>query len=193
MDVTSVAAVFSALGLSGAAGLNAFIPLLLVAVGGRLGWLTLEPPFDTLSSTPLIAALSLLLAFEMVVDKIPGADHLNDFVQSLIRPAAGALLVLAQAGVLGHLHPYLALTSGVILAFSVHATKAAVRPAVTASTLGIGTPFVSAAEDALSLLTSLLAIFLPLIAAAFVLLTFALGIWMWRRRARVHSQHQLPR
>ena len=36
---------------------------------------------------------------EFVVDKVPGADHVNDVVQTFVRPAAGAVLFAANSGV----------------------------------------------------------------------------------------------
>ena len=85
------------LGLAGAAGLNAYIPLLGVAVLGRMHVLALSPPFDLLMHPVVIGALGVLLALELVVDKVPAADHVNDVVQTFIRPAAGAVLFLGGA------------------------------------------------------------------------------------------------
>ena len=171
-----------AFGLSGAAGLNAYIPLLLVAVFGRAGVLHLAAPFDLLTHSWALGALGVLLAVEVIVDKVPGADHINDLVQTFVRPAAGAVLFAANSGAITQLHPAVPLVAGLLVGFGVHATKAAARPVVTASTLGMGTPLVSAAEDAVSLAASLFSIFLPALVGVFVVLFGVGAYWVWSRR-----------
>lgn len=183
-----LSAILSAFGLSTAAGLNAYVPLLLIAVLGRLGLVTMRAPFDVLTSWWAIAVLSVFLVVEIVVDKVPGADHVNDIVQTFIRPAAGAVLFAISSGVIGEAHPAVALVCGLVLAFGVHATKAAARPVVNASTLGIGAPFVSTAEDIASFVTSLIAVFLPFLVALFVVLLLACAYWVWSRRRRQRQQ-----
>jgi len=174
-------AVLSALGLSGAAGLNAYIPLLLVAVCGRLGVVQLAAPFDTITHTWVLILLGVLLVVELVVDKVPGLDHINDIVQTFVRPGAGALLFGANTGAITEIHPALALTAGLLVSFGVHATKAVARPVVSASTLGLATPVVSAAEDAASLVSSLFAIFLPITVLLFLAFLLLSAYWVWSR------------
>ncbi len=70
------------------------------------------------------------------MDKIPVADHVNDVVQTFVRPAAGALLFVGGSGAAGHVPPVVLVIAGLVTAFGVHATKATVRPAVNVSTLG---------------------------------------------------------
>jgi hypothetical protein len=178
-----LANIITAFGLSGAAGLNAYIPLLIVAVLGRAGVIQLSQPFDVLTSWPAIGALVILLVVEFVVDKVPGADHVNDVIQTFVRPAAGAVLFAANTGVIAGMDPVVGLIAGLVMALSVHATKAAARPVVNASTMGIGAPFVSVAEDILSAVGSILAIFFPLLFLAFAT---ALGYVAYRliRKAR---------
>ncbi len=180
----ALANIISAFGLAGAAGLNAYIPLLIVAVLGRLGVLQLSQPFDVLTSWPAIAALVVLLIIEFVVDKVPGADHINDAIQTFVRPAAGAILFAANTGVIQGIDPVVSLIAGLVLALSVHATKAAVRPAVNLTTMGIGAPFVSAAEDILSAIASFLAIFAPVL---FVLFALSVGFVAFRLYRKVRQ------
>ena len=166
-----IANVISAFGLSGAAGLNAFIPLLVVGLLGHFGVVDLAAPYDTLASWPAIGVVSVLLALEIVIDKFPGADHVNDMVQTFLRPTAGAVLFAAEAGVMSDVPPVVWLAIGLVTALGVHGTKTVARPLVTASTLGVGTPIVSTVEDGISITATLLAIFLP-----FVFLFFAAGV-----------------
>ncbi len=180
----SVASLISAFGLAGAAGLNAYIPLLIVAVLARAGLLELREPFDVLASVPVIVALALLGAIEFVADKVPAVDHVNDLIQTFVRPAAGAVLFAANTGAVSWLDPTLALILGLVTAFGAHSAKAAARPAINAATMGIGAPVVSLAEDATSAFTTLLAIFAPVLLVLFVLLIAFVGYRAVQRARR---------
>ena len=177
--------IITAFGLAGAAGLNAYIPLLVVAVLGKAGVLHLSEPFNILTSWPAIIALSVFLVIEFVVDKVPGADHVNDVVQTFIRPAAGAVLFAANTGVVKGMDPTLALLAGLVLALGVHGAKAAARPAVNLTTLGIGGPVVSVIEDVTSAVASFLAIFAPFV---FVLFALTIGYVVFRLTRKIRAR-----
>ena len=182
MTAQAFLALSTAFGLATAAGLNAYIPLFLVALLSRVSsWVTLHPPYDALSSWWVIGALAVLMVIEILVDKIPAADTANDVIHTFIRPAAGAILFAASTRVIG-LHPVLAALCGVILAGGVHAAKSTGRPVVTATTAGVGNPIVSTVEDVVSFLTSLFAVVAPYVAAAFIITAVLLFGWWYRRR-----------
>jgi hypothetical protein len=174
----------TAFGLSTAAGLNAYIPLFIVAVLARTTSLvTLNEPYDALNSWWVIGALGVLLVIEILVDKIPVADTFNDVIHTFIRPAAGAILFAASTNVIG-LHPALAAVFGVIVAGGTHVAKTSARPVVTATTAGVGNPVVSAVEDATSFITSVLAVVAPYLMLALVIAGISLLIWWIDRRHR---------
>lgn len=179
----------TAFGLATAAGLNAYIPLFVVALLSRVSSLiTLNEPYDALSSWWVIGVLGVLMVLEILVDKIPAADTANDVVQTIVRPAAGAILFAASTKVIG-LHPVLGAVCGVILAGGVHTAKSGGRPVVTATTAGVGNPVVSTIEDVVSFVTSLLAVIVPYAFVAFVVVGLSLLIWWYsRRRRRPRSQ-----
>ena len=165
--------VFSAFGLSASAGLNAYIPLLVVALLAKFTPLIhLGSPWDTLTSWCIIGLLLVLLLIEFFVDKIPVIHHVNDLIQTLIRPAAGAIVFAASTNVIHGLDPILALALGLLVAGSVHATKSAVvRPIVGVVTAGTGQIPVSIAEDVTATAVSLVAVVYPLI-VFFILVAF---------------------
>ncbi len=173
--------ILSGFGLAGAAGLNAYIPLLLLGIAGRLGYAELNAPYDLLGSNIGLGVLVILLVIEVLADKFPGVDHVNDVINTAIRPAAGAALFLSSNGA-GTLNPVLAGLFGLLVAGGVHATKATARPFVTATTGGLGNPVVSFLEDLLSLFGALLAIFAPLFVGIFLLLLLIFIVVMLRRR-----------
>jgi hypothetical protein len=177
--------IFSAFGLSASAGLNAYIPLLVVGTIAHYfpGAITLNEPFDLLANPWILIVLGVLVIIEMVADKIPAVNHVNDIVQTVIRPAAGAIAFAASANVITDINPVLALACGLLVAGGVHTVKAAaVRPAVTAATGGTGTTATSIVEDIIAFTTSILAIMLPIIVGTILIVAIALLIWWWWRR-----------
>jgi len=178
----------TAFGLSTSAGLNAYIPLLVVALLARFTPLvTLNKPYDALSSWWVIGTLGVLLVIETLVDKVPAADTVNDIIQTFIRPAAGAILFAATTHTIG-LHPVVAAICGVLLAGSVHIVKAGGRPVVAVATAGVGNPIVSTIEDVISFVTSLLAIVAPYLVLALIIIAAGLITWWAVRRRRSRAR-----
>lgn len=181
------AAVFSAFGLSASAGLNAYIPLLVVALLARFtDLIKLETPWDTLTSWWIIGLLIVLSSIEFFADKVPAVNHVNDAVQTFVRPVAGAIVFAASAQVITDVHPVFSMAAGLLIAGGVHAVKAAaVRPAVTATTGGAGNVPVSIAEDVMATIIAIMAIIIPVIFTSMVILITAFIIWLiWRKMNR---------
>lgn len=176
--------IFSAFGLSASAGLNAYIPLLVIALVARFtNLLTLAEPWDALTSWWVIGILLVLSVVEFFADKFPAVNHINDLIQTIVRPVAGAIAFASSAEVITDINPVLSLVAGVLVAGSVHTVKAvAVRPAVTATTGGAGNIPVSILEDIVSTILSVVAAVIPvIIAIALVLITAWIILLWWRR------------
>ncbi len=181
--------IFSAFGLSASAGLNAYIPLLVIALLGKFtDLIKLSEPWDALTSWWIIGLLAVLSLIEFFADKIPAVNHVNDIIQTFVRPAAGAIVFAASAKVITEISPILSIAAGILVAGGVHAVKSlAVRPAVSVTTAGAGNVPVSVAEDLVSTVLSILSVVVPvLIACILVLVTAYIVWWMYRRRA-VHA------
>lgn len=176
--------IFTAFGLSASAGLNAYIPLLVVGLLARYtDLISLSKPWDTLANPWIVLMLCVLVIIEMLADKIPAVNHINDLVQTVIRPAAGAIAFAASAQVVTDIHPALALASGLLVAGTVHVAKAGVvRPLVTATTGGMANTPVSIAEDVVSTALSIVAVILPIIIGTLLVVLGAFIIyWLYRR------------
>jgi len=169
-------------GLSASAGLNAYLPLLIVALMARFTDLIhLNEPFDTLTNGWVMAVLAVLLLIEELADKIPAVDTVNDVIQTAVRPAAGAILFAASSNVISDIHPVLALICGILVAGTVHVAKATARPVLTATTGGVANPVVSTAEDVVSATVSVLSIVVPLLALALIIIGMFLIVRTLRR------------
>jgi len=181
-----ILSLFTAFGLSSAAGLNAYLPLLVVALLARFtDLITLNSPWDALESWWVIGVLAVLLLIETFVDKVPALDTVNDAIQTFIRPVAGAILFAASAGIIGDAHPALAMICGLLAAGGVHAVKATARPIATGTSGGLLNPVVSTLEDVLAFVVAVLSILAPILG---LLLLLTVIIWFirrrWRRRER---------
>ena len=188
-------------GLAGAAGLNAYIPLLAIGLLDRYtNLITLPDSWKWLSNGWVLIILGVLLAVELVADKIPLVDHANDVIQTVVRPTAGGLaftagstsetVTVTDPASFFESKQWVPMLIGIVLAGAVHLTKAAARPVINTFTLGIGTPVVSTAEDATSATLSVVAIIIPVLVIVFI--GFFIWLMWWvitrrRRRARARA------
>ena len=198
-------AALTGMGLSAAAGLNAYIPFLIVGVLARFtDVITLPSSYAWIESWWALGIGAVLLLAEMVLDKIPAVDTVNDAVQTFIRPSMGGLMgaATASAGSLDNSawmarHQWVGLGLGVLVSGLVHSGKMASRPVINAGTLGMGAPLVSTAEDGTSIGLSLIAVFIPVLVIAALLVLAGVFTWVviqfrkWRRR-RTPSARPAP-
>ena len=178
--------ILTAFGLSASAGLNAYIPLLLIALAARYtDLIQLAAPYDHLTDGWVIVGLTALLFVEALADKVPAVDHVNDILGTFIRPAAGAILFAAtMSGAVTGVDPRLGLLLGAVTAGATHGAKATARPVVTATTAGLGNPVVSTIEDVTAFVTSIVAILAPLLIGVALVIFLVLVTGWWLRRPR---------
>ncbi|GHJ06027.1 membrane protein [Micromonospora humidisoli] len=196
--------VLTGTGLAASAGLNAYIPLLTMGLLARYtSLIDLPSGWQWLSNGWVLAILAALLAVEVVADKVPVVDHVNDVVQTVVRPTAGGLafgagsgsetVTVSDPGGFFSSHQWVPVAAGVAIALGVHLFKAAARPVVNATTAGFGAPVASTAEDATSVLMSLVAIILPVLVLAFLLGMVAFVVWFLRRRRGRRQEREAAR
>ncbi|GAB3944540.1 DUF4126 domain-containing protein [Micromonospora vulcania] len=196
--------VLTGTGLAASAGLNAYIPLLTLGLLARYtDLIDLPSGWTWLGNGWVVAILAVLLAIEMVADKVPVVDHVNDVVQTVVRPTAGGLafgagsssetVTVSDPGSFFSSHQWVPVVTGVLLALGVHLLKSAARPVINATTAGFGAPVASTAEDATSVLVSLAAIILPVLVLAFLLGLVAFIFWFVRRRSERRRERQAAR
>ncbi len=180
-------AALTGMGLSAAAGLNAYIPFLIVALVARFtDYLTLPASYAWIESWWAIGIGIVLLAAEVVLDKVPAVDSVNDAIQTFIRPTMGGLIFAATSAAAAldnstwmTQHPWVGVVMGAITSGLVHGGKTVARPVINAGTLGFGAPVVSTVEDGASAGLSLAALFTPILAFLLLILLAALLIWLW--------------
>ena len=174
--------ILTAIGLALPAGLNAYIPLLGLALAQRFGVVSLGEPWSQLGEWWAIGLIAVLLVIEILADKIPVLDHANDVLQTFVRPAAGAIVAVAASGQAGQNYPLVMVALGILLAGSVHAVKAAARPVVNVTTGGVGAPAVSTAEDVVAVGTTAIALLVPVLVVLVIVLVIVVAWLVFVRR-----------
>lgn len=188
-------AALTGMGLSAAAGLNAYIPFLVVALIARFtDIITLPQSYAWIESWWAIGIGAVLLLAEVVLDKIPAVDTVNDTIQTFIRPSMGGLIFAATSAAESldqstwmKDNPWVGIVLGILVSGLVHTGKMAARPVLNTGTVGAAAPVVSTVEDGASIGLSLLAIFLPILVVLALVLMVALFAWVlvrWRRWRR---------
>ena len=189
--------------LAAAAGLNAWIPLFLLGLAAKLlPAVALPAGWSWLSSDIALWVIGALLVLEIIADKIPALDSLNDIVHSIIRPAAGGIAFGAGAsartiavddpGSFFSEHTWIPVVAGVVIALAVHAAKATGRVAANAATAGVAAPVLSTAEDIAAFVLSTAAIVVPVVAAILLLCLIVAIVIVVRRRSRRRRARAVP-
>ena len=194
-------AALTGMGLSAAAGLNAYIPFLVVALIARFtDYITLPVGYEWIESNWAIGIGAALLLAEIILDKIPAVDTINDTIQTFIRPSMGGLIFAATTAAAEldnsawmKANPWVSVVLGVVISGLVHTGKMAARPVINIGTVGTGAPVVSTVEDVGSLGLSLIALIAPVLVILALALLAWLLIWMWLRVRRWRRTRARPR
>ena len=184
-------------GLAAAAGLNAYITLLLMGIAGRIDWIQLPNGWLWLENEWVMVILGVLFIIEIIADKVPAVDSVNDWIQTAVRPASGGIVFAGGIGTStvavddpGNFFSsgaWIPVVIGIALALLMSLAKSAVRPVANIATGGAAAPALSTAEDGESVVLVILAIVAPvlvLIALGLVILCFVMLLRRMRRRRR---------
>jgi hypothetical protein len=164
------------LGLAAAAGFRVFVPLFVLSMAARAGYVPLSSGFEWIASTPALLAFGTATVLEVGAYYVPWLDNLLD---TLATPSAVVAGVLASASVMTDLPPMLkwsvALIGGCAAAGVVQTSTALLRLKSTATTAGLANPILATTELVGSVMTAVLAIVLPLLALILIgLVLFAI-------------------
>lgn len=193
--------VVTGLSLASAAGLNAYIPLLGMALLSRFtNLIELPTAWAWLEGNWAMGIIGALLVIEVIVDKVPALDSVNDVLQSLVRPASGGMVFTAgtasttaavsDPSTFVHSSAFWPFVIGVLVALIPHVLKLVARPVLNTMTAGLAAPVMSTIEDALAVVVTVLAIIIPLAALALLALAVVFGV---RRITRMRSERAAKR
>ena len=170
MSTESFVSIALGLGLSAACGFRVFVPLLLIGTAARLDYLALSPGFSWMETTPALVAFGTATVLEVGAYYVPWLDN---FLDAVATPAAVIAGVLATAAVFVEMPPLLrwslALIGGGSAAGLIQGATVLLRLKSLALSGGLTNPLVSTAELAGSTITSVLAILLPVLCFALLI------------------------
>ena len=177
----AIAGYAAALGLSTAAGLNAYIPLLSVGLMDRYtDLIELPAPWARLGDPWVLAIVAVVGVADFVGDKIPPVDHVLHAVGTVVAPVVGGVLALAAATAFDVV-PGVATGIGVAAALATQVGRTAARPVSTATTGGAANPVVSLGEDGVSGVLSVTSVITPVVAAVLAVIVLVAVFLLWRR------------
>jgi hypothetical protein len=192
--VEGIAGYFTALGLSTAAGLNAYIPLLTVGLLNRYtDLIDLPAPWDNLGDPLVLGVVGVVGVADFIGDKVPIVDHVLHLIGTVVAPVVGGVLAFASATAFD-VSPGLTVPLGVAAALATQVGRTAARPVSTVTTGGGGNPVVSLAEDGVSGALSITALVWPLVTAILAVIVLVAVFVLWRKwrafRLRSHGRHR---
>jgi hypothetical protein len=151
----------------------------------------------------VITIVAILLVVEIVADKIPALDSVNDAVQTFVRPTAGGIVfgsgtaaqtaAVTDPGEFARTGQWVPVAIGVVTALVVHVTKTTVRPAANVASAGVAAPVLSTIEDITSVALVFIAILVPVLVLVVMIALALAAAALWRRRRRRKAGQRNPR
>jgi Domain of unknown function (DUF4126) len=180
VDWTTILSVLTGIGLAAACGFRVFVPLLALGLAGRAHVLPLNESFAVLATLPALIALGTAAVLEVVAYYVPWLDNALDLAAA---PAAVIAGVLASAAAITTLPPVLvwgiAIIGGGGAAGLLHGATSLLRLKSTAVTGGAANPVLSTGELVGAVVTSAIALLVPIVCALLLVLVMA---WVVRKR-----------
>ncbi|MBM4314115.1 MAG: DUF4126 domain-containing protein [Deltaproteobacteria bacterium] len=157
------------IGLSAACGFRVFAPLLIMNLATLSGQFHLSPEFAWIGTSYATLAFTTATIAEIIGYYVTWFDHVLDIIAT---PAAVIAGTIVTASVMTDISPFLkwtlALIAGGGIAGLVQGTTVALRAKSSASTGGALNPVVSTLELTGSIITSLLAILVPILSVMLI-------------------------
>ena len=188
---------FAGVGLSAAAGFRIFVPFLIMSLASLSGNLDLAPGFDWIGTYPALIVFVTATLLEVAAYFVPWLDNLLDTIATPAAVVAGVVVTAAMVSGMSPLLKWiLAVIAGGGTAGAVQAGTVTLRAASTATTGGLGNPLVAVGEFVSSVVTTILAIVVPIVAVLLLVTGFFLVGRQLRRfnaaRARRKATQSSP-
>jgi hypothetical protein len=172
------------IGLAAATGFRIFLPLLIMGLAVKGGYMPLSSGFEWVATTPALLMFAVAAIVEIIAYYVPVLDNLLDGIAGPLAVGAG---IAVTASVMGDVPPMwkwtLAIIAGGGAAAATQGATTLLRGTSTVLTAGLGNPALATAEILGAILLSLLAILLPYLAALAAII-FIIIAWRIVVRAR---------
>ena len=174
-----------AMGSSWVSGIRLYAAVATIGLLGRFAHLRLPGELEVLTNWWIIGIAAGLLVVEFFADKIPYLDSTWDVIHTFIRIPAGAVLAAAAFGDFDRKVQVVAFLVGGGLALSAHGTKATARAAVNLSPEPFSNIVVSLVEDAVAIVSIVMAFFLPIVLIILVTAFVVVSIFLLPKIIRI--------
>jgi hypothetical protein len=190
MEKEIITAVAIGIGLSASCGFRVFVPMLVASIAAKMGIFSVNEGFQWLASWPAIISFGTATVAEILAYYVPFIDNLLDTITTPMAVGGGTLLLTS---VLPIDNEFLKWAAGFLFgggaAATVQGGTVLTRLASTKFTAGAGNTVVATGEHAAAFGTSVLAVLIPLVFAALVILLITYIILKFGKRLfRTHSK-----
>jgi hypothetical protein len=183
MEKEIITAVAIGIGLSASCGFRVFVPMLVASIAAKMGMFPVNEGFQWLASWPAIVSFGTATVAEILAYYVPFIDNLLDTITTPMAVGGGTLLLTS---VLPIDNEFLKWAAGFLFgggaAATVQGGTVLTRIASTKFTAGTGNAVVATGEHAAAFGTSVLAVLIPLVFAAFVILLITYIILKFGKR-----------
>ena len=180
----TIISIFLGIGLAASVGFRVFLPLLVLSLSSYFDMWHLNESWQWLGSLTAVIILSVATVIEILAYFVPIVDNLLDTIAVPLAALAGTAVMVSTIADLDPIITWsLAIIAGGGTAAAVAGTTGVTRLTSTATTAGLGNPFIAGLETLLALVGSLLSIMLPIIAVVFVIVVL-LVIWKAGRKIK---------
>jgi Domain of unknown function (DUF4126) len=178
IEMETILAVITGIGLSAACGFRVFVPLLTLNLASMYGYLNLAPGFEWIGGYYAGITFASATILEIIAYYIPWLDNVMDAIASPVSIIAGTIVT---ASVITDLPPYvkwiLAIIAGGGIAGIIQGATTALRAKSSLFTGGLGNPLIATAELAGSAIIALFAIIIPIVCLAIVALFVVFALY----------------
>jgi len=182
IEMETILAVITGLGLSAACGFRVFVPLLALNLASMYGYLNPAPGFEWIGGYYATIAFASATILEIIAYYIAWLDHIMDAIASPVSIIAGTI---ATASVITDVPPSvkwpLAIIAGGGIAGVIQGATTALRAKSSLLTGGLGNPLIATAELAGAAIIALLAIIIPIICFVLVAAFAIFALYKARR------------
>lgn len=174
------------IGLAAATGFRVFLPLLLMGLAVRGGYMPVSDGFAWVATPPALIMFAIAAVTEIVAYYVPVLDNLLDGIAGPTAVGAG---IAVSAAVMGDFPPMLKWTLAIIAgggaAAATQGATTLLRGTSTVLTMGLGNHAVATGEIVGAIVMTLLAILMPYLAVLGAVI-FCIVAWrlLWRLRQK---------
>lgn len=182
MTTETIISVFLGIGLSASVGFRVFVPLFALSLAAYFNIWELNESWEWIGSLTAVVTLGVATLVEIFAYYIPYVDNALDSIAIPLAAIAGTAVMVSTVADLSPVITWaLAIIAGGGTAAAVAGSSGATRLASTATTGGIANPVVSTIETGTSIVMSILAVFVPIIAFVVVIIILYLIFRLYKK------------